>query len=142
MAVKPAPRIDATNAPFWRACNDERVLLQRCTNPVCARFVYYPRVCCPHCRSGALEWTEIAGHGRIVTYTVVHRVHHEGFANEAPYLFAAVELDEGPLIYARLDAAEPAGASLIGRRVEPIFLRHSPDQKLLGFRLTHGKGAK
>ena len=141
MAAKPVPRINATNAPFWQACNDERVVLQRCANPACSRFVYYPRVCCPHCHGGELEWTEIAGHGRIVTYTVVHRVHHEGFADEAPYIFAAVELDEGPLVYARLDAADAPGEALIGRRVEPIFLRHTPDQKLLGFRPTRSPDA-
>lgn len=132
---KPVPRVDATNAPFWQACNEERVLIQRCTDPGCRRFVYYPRVCCPYCHGGELEWAEVSGRGRVVGATLVNRAHHEGFSSEVPYLFAAIELDEGPIVYGRLEAAS-AHEAQTGRSVEPVFIQHTPEQKLLAFRVA------
>jgi uncharacterized protein len=136
MIRKPVPRIDAINAPFWNACNEDRVLIQRCTAPDCRKFVYYPRVCCPHCHKGDLEWTEVSGQGRIATYTIIHRPHHDGFLDEVPYVFAAVTLDEGPIIYGRVVGEVAGNEPLIGQSVEPVFVQHTPDQKLLSFRLS------
>jgi uncharacterized OB-fold protein len=130
MAAKPLPRIDAVNAPFFDGCNKEKVMVQRCAAPECRRYVYYPRVCCPVCHGGELDWVEVSGRGRIMTFTVVHRPHHDGFLGETPYVFAAVEIDEGPLIYGRIEG----GAPRIGDAVEPVFIQHTPEQKLLAFR--------
>lgn len=135
MATKPVPRIDGTNAPFFAACNEEKVLIQRCRASNCRSYVYYPRVCCPVCRRGELEWTQVSGRGRLSTFTIVHRPHHPGFAAEAPYFFAAIELDEGPLLYGRLDHARDDPPA-IGAAVEPVFMAHAPGQKLLGFRIA------
>jgi uncharacterized OB-fold protein len=132
---KPTPRIDETSRPFWEACNAERVLIQRCANPECRRFNYYPRVCCPVCHSGALEWAEASGEAEIVTHTTIHRTHHDSFNSEAPFVFAAVRLLEGPVVYARIKNAPSDGASLLGRRVKAVFEQLSAQQKLLAFRL-------
>lgn len=133
MATKPLPRIDAVNALFFAACNEEKILIQRCAAPSCRRHVYYPRVCCPVCRSGELDWVEVSGRGRIRTFTIVHRPHHDGFMAETPYVFAAVEIEEGPLIYGRIEG-DPARPPTIGDAVEPVFVQHTAEQKLLAFR--------
>lgn len=135
MPTKPVPRIDGVNAPFFAACNDEKVLIQRCMAPDCRSHVYYPRVCCPVCRHGELEWTEVSGRGRLVTFTTVHRPHHEGFSPETPYVFVAVEIDEGPLVYGRFET-DRSRLPRIGEAVEPVFVQHTPEQKLLAFRPT------
>jgi uncharacterized protein len=137
---KPVPRIDAVDAPFWKACNEQRVLIQRCTASSCRKFVYYPRVCCPHCQCGELEWTEVSGRGRIATYTIIHRPHHDGFQAEVPYVFAAVALDEGPIVYGQLAHESIDETGLLGRAVGPVFVEHTEDQKLLAFRLAPGTG--
>ena len=133
MATKPLPRIDGVNAPFFAACNEERVLMQRCMAPDCRRHVYYPRVCCPFCRGSDLEWVQVSGRGRIKTWTVIRRPHHDGFLAETPYVFAAVEIDEGPLVYGRIEG-DASWPPRIGDAVEPVFVQHTPDQKLLAFR--------
>jgi uncharacterized OB-fold protein len=133
---KPLPRIDPVSRPFWEACNAGRLVIQRCQNPACSRFVYYPRVCCPHCQTRDLEWTEVAGSGEVVTHTTIHRPHHAGFYGEAPFVFAAVRLREGPIVYARLEGAPVDGRSLIGRQVSAVFTAHSATQKLLAFTLA------
>jgi uncharacterized protein len=129
------PRIDSVNRPFWEGCNAERVVIQRCRGAECGKFIYYPRVCCPHCRSAALEWVEVTGDGEVVSHTTIHRPHHDSFYPETPYVFAAVRLREGPIVYARLDDAPVDGRSLLGSPARAVFHQHSPTQKLLAFAL-------
>ncbi len=90
---KPQPRINNINRPFWEACNEERLLLQQCQSTACGRWIYFPRVCCPHCGGGDLSWKEASGKGRIETFTVVRRPQHPSFFAEAPYYVIAVRLD-------------------------------------------------
>ena len=136
MSDKPNPRVNAINRPFWEACNRDEFLLQRCKVPECGRFVYFPRVCCPYCGGGELEWARPSGLGRIVSFTRIHRPQHPSFFDEAPYYFIAVELDEGPLIYSRLDRDPESEDGLIGRAVGVVFADHTPEQRLPFFRLV------
>jgi uncharacterized OB-fold protein len=136
LAAKPNPRIDATSRPFWEACNSSRLLIQQCTSPQCKRFIYYPRVCCPHCQEGDLKWIEASGAGEVATHTTIHRTHHDGFNDDVPFIFAAIRLAEGPIIYGRLGNAPTDGSSLVGRSVRAIFEQHAPEQKLVAFQLT------
>ena len=69
-----------------------------------------------------------SGRGRVVSWTMVHRPHHAGFGPEAPYVFLAVELAEGPLMYSRLAGTVPE--DLIGRSVRAVFVAHGPEQKV------------
>lgn len=136
MIDKPLPRITAVNRPFWDACNEGRLVLQRCAAPGCQKAVYYPRVCCPYCGGGELRWTEASGKGCVTTFTVVHRPHHESFYDEAPFVFAAVTLDEGALIYTRIECDPYQVDGLLGRRVEVIFRDLGPSQKAPYFKPT------
>ena len=133
---KPNPRKTSINAPFWEGCNDGRLMLQRCAGADCERHVYYPRACCPYCGGGDLDWVEASGQGRVVSWTMVHRPHHAGFGPEAPYVFVAVALAEGPLMYSRL-AGMPAG-DLLGRSVRAVFVEHGPGRKVPFFEIENG----
>nr|WP_249204996.1 OB-fold domain-containing protein [Achromobacter sp. Marseille-Q0513] len=130
---KPQPRVDALNRPFWDGCNQGRLLIQHCG--ACDRHVFYPRVCCPYCRADGLEWVQASGQGRVISHTTVRRTHHDGFNADAPYVFAAIELDEGPCLYGQLPGAPLDGESLAGRRVSAVFLEHGPGRKIAAFRL-------
>lgn len=132
--LKPQPRINALNQPFWAGCNEGRLVIQHCG--ACGRHVFYPRVCCPFCHEDRLAWTEASGRGSVISHTTVHRTHHDGFNQEAPYVFAAIALDEGPCMYAQLPGAPVAGTSLIGKQVRALFVPHGPGQKILAFRLV------
>lgn len=138
--LKPQPRVSNLNRPFWEGCNSGRLVVQRCRNEACGRKVFYPRVCCPYCRGGDLDWIACSGRGRIISHTTVHRPHHDGFSAEAPYMFAAVEIEEGPCLYAQVPDAPIDGSSLIGRSVIADFVPHGPDLQIVVFRLDHSKG--
>jgi uncharacterized OB-fold protein len=111
-------------------------MIQRCTAPSCGRFVFYPRVCCPHCQRSDLEWAEASGRGRIVSHTLVHRPQHEYFYPEAPIRFVAVELKEGPILYGHLLDGPEDGANLTGRAVTVVMVKASPDRSLPSFTLA------
>lgn len=121
MSDRPMPRITSVNRPFWEACDAGRLSMQKCENAACGRLVFYPRVCCPHCGGGALKWVDVSGRGRIETYTKVHRPQHESFQPEVPIYFIAVRLDEGPLMYSRLEPRPESDEGLVGARVHVTF---------------------
>ncbi len=120
LPAPPSPRINALNRPFWEGCRLGEIRLQRCMNEACARAIHYPRVCCPYCQGRKLEWFAASGTGRVISHTTIHRTHHDGFNYLVAYVFAAIELDEGPCLYGRLVSA-PTAARLIGQRVRARF---------------------
>lgn len=136
MSQKPSPKVTAVSRPFWEACNRDQLLLQRCQAAECRRYVFYPRVCCPFCARSALTWEVASGRGRIVTFTAVHRPHHEGFYAEAPYYYIAVQLEEGPIIYSRLHGSDPGEIDLMGHEVQVAFHDHVPGQRIAFFELS------
>jgi len=133
--IKPGPRVNKINQPFWDACNRGEMRLQQCDASGCGKWTYFPRISCPYCGGGALSWKTASGLGTIVTYTRIHRPHHKAFLSEAPYYFIAVQLDEGPLMYSRLEHAGTA-TELAGERVKAFFVEQSPGQKLPFFRVA------
>lgn len=132
--LKPQPRVNEVTRPFWDGANAGRLMIQRCLAPGCGKAVFYPRVCCPHCHGGQLAWVQATGSGVVVSHTTVRRTHHDGFNAEAPYVFAAVRLEEGPIIYAQLPGA-PLEESLTGRPVQVEFAEHGPGRRMPVFRL-------
>jgi hypothetical protein len=93
---KPLPEPSAISAPFWEGLSEGELRLQRCQQ--CERYVFYPRSVCPYCLSDRLGWTRASGRGRIYSYTIVRRAMNPAFAEDVPYVFALVELDEGPRV--------------------------------------------
>ena len=91
---KPLPVLDDLNRPYWEAAREGRLLLQHCTN--CGLFQFFPRPYCLRCSSGDLAWKGASGNGRLHTFSVVQRTADAAFADDVPYVFAVVELEEGP----------------------------------------------
>lgn len=133
---KPQPRITEASKRYWEGIDAGRIFLQHCLHPACRHAIFYPRVCCPYCQYAALEWKEAAGIGRVISHSTIYRPHHDGFNDEAPYVFAAVELTEGVLIYAQIPGA-PIDSALIGRAVTADFMPHGPNRRMLVFRLDN-----
>jgi uncharacterized OB-fold protein len=136
LSSRPLPRITAISRPFWEGCNNGRLVIQRCRSESCGRWIFYPRVACPHCAGGDLEWRETSGKGTIASYTKVHRPQHDSFRAEVPIWFVAVRLQEGPILYSRLEQAPTSESGLIGRPVEAVFSSIFDGQRLPYMRLA------
>lgn len=81
---------------------------QQCID--CSAAVFYPRVLCPVCGSGALEWRESAGRGTIYATTAVYS------RDRDPRNVVLVDLDEGFRMMSRVEGV-PAEEVEVGTRV-------------------------
>jgi len=87
----PLPRPTALSQPYWDACREGRLVVQRCAD--CATCVFIPQVRCTACQSDRLQWSECSGRGTVYSYTVVHRAPRPQFTT--PLTVAIIELEEG-----------------------------------------------
>jgi uncharacterized OB-fold protein len=133
---KPQLRVTEATRPFWEGANAGELVIQRCADPACAKAVFYPRVCCPYCKGPRLNWFRALGTGRITSHTSIFRTHHDSFNSEVPYVFAAVELTEGPCMYAQIPGAPTDGRSLTNQAVTVDFVEHGAGHKMPVFRLA------
>jgi uncharacterized OB-fold protein len=87
------PSTTKVEAPFWNEAKKNNLVLQKCVD--CNKFIFYPRLYCPHCLSPALTWEKASGKGKVYTYTVVVSNCHSSFISNLPFVIAIIELDEG-----------------------------------------------
>jgi hypothetical protein len=93
--ANPFESIVGRAADDWFAATARGCLLvQRCS--LCETAQFYPRRHCAHCGAPGIEWVTAAGTGRLHTFSIVHRTPNAEFAALTPYVFAIVELTEGP----------------------------------------------
>jgi uncharacterized OB-fold protein len=64
---------------------------------------------------------ELSGRGQVYSCTVVRQPAHRAFAEEVPYVFAVVELDEGIRMPTNIVGCEPESVAP-GDRVEVEYL--------------------
>jgi len=79
-------------APYWAAATAGRLSIQRCL--ACGRHYFYPRSFCPRCQSADVEWTDVSGRGRLISYIINYRP-FPCTHGAAPQVIALVELEEG-----------------------------------------------
>lgn len=103
----PAPRANATSAFHFEAAKDGRLMLPYCT--ACARYHWPLRAACPHCSAdlvGGTEWRQAKGSGAIASYSIVVRAVNPELKDDAPYIIAFVELDEGVRLFTNIVEAD------------------------------------
>ncbi len=93
---KPLPRpIDPEfTKPFWDAAKRHELVIPRCKR--CDHFFFYPRSECLRCFSTDIEWAKVSGQGRLHSFTVVRQPADPSFMADVPYVYALVQLNEGP----------------------------------------------
>jgi len=90
---------EAKVADFMTHLEAGKVMATRCRK--CGGSYFPPKVDCPKCLSSDVEWFEVKSQGKLTSYTVVN-YGPSGFENDAPYILALAEFDEGMQILARL----------------------------------------
>lgn len=65
-----------------------RLMGTKC-NP-CGLYFFPPRAHCCQCLSGSLEWFEVTGRGRLVTYSTLHYA-PAGFQADLPYAIGLLD---------------------------------------------------
>lgn len=90
---KPIPAVTPWGMPFWEGTRQGKLMIQKCTD--CNKYVFYPRLVCPHCFSDNLGWVQASGRGTVYSYTVVQSNAPSPFLADIPYVVAVIRLEEG-----------------------------------------------
>ncbi|MFF7154735.1 OB-fold domain-containing protein [Streptomyces sp. NPDC008139] len=117
--AKPLPELDPVSTTYFRAAQEGTLLIQRC--PSCHATQHYPRLICRVC-AATPEWEAASGRGTVYTYTVVRQAGMPGFDEDAPYVIALVDLDEGPRMMGNITGC-PVDEVRVGQRVQAYQLR-------------------
>ncbi len=104
----------------------------KCTK--CEAVIAPPSGSCYNCGNSIMEWTDVSGKGKLVSFTVIH-ISPDEFTEEAPYYVAIVELVEGTRVSARLlgfDPLKPEGVKL-GINLKMTYEEGKTGKKYLAF---------
>jgi uncharacterized OB-fold protein len=112
--MRPLPRTDGPDAPFWQALRRREVQVQRCDG--CGTHRFPAARYCAQCRSDASAWVAVAPRGTLETWCVFHRPYFEDLP--VPYTVIQVRLDCGVRLFS--NPAGP-GALRIGMPLEAVF---------------------
>jgi len=116
--TRPLPRATAETKPFWDGCANGVVRYQSCAR--CGTVQLIPRALCAACQSRELVWRDSAGYGHVLSYTTVHRAPTPAFREEAPYVVALIDMEEGFRLMTNV-AGSVAAPMVIGARVRIGF---------------------
>lgn len=131
----PQPQEDGDNRPLIEGWRQGRLMLQHCAD--CGRRFFYPRPLCPHCWSERLDWGAAAGHGEVVSFSLIHRPNDAAFFAEAPIVLAEIMLAEGVVLLARIVDTAPEAVAM-GMGVELVPLPEAARYPLPTFRRSAG----
>jgi hypothetical protein len=119
----PRPGTYMDTAPFWRAANDGKLLIQVCTET--GRPQFFPRPVSLATGRKTVAWREASGRGTVYSFTVTRNA-WPGHEDRAPYVCALIDLEEGVRMLANLVNADIAGLR-IGMPVRLTWERLSDD---------------
>lgn len=91
--AKPLPQADEESREFYEGARRHELMLMRCRSCRAWRLPSRPR--CPDCWSTETEWSRASGRGTLYSFGIMHQK-FPGFAEDVPYNYAVVELEEGP----------------------------------------------
>ncbi len=111
-------------APYWQAAAQHRLALPYCE--ACDRWQWPLRAACLHCGQAAV-WRTASGAGRLSSWSVVHRAPRPDLQQDAPYVVAFADMDEGVRLFARL-VDTPADQLRAGLRLRCRFEPSSDPQ--------------
>ncbi|HXH21624.1 MAG TPA: Zn-ribbon domain-containing OB-fold protein [Dehalococcoidia bacterium] len=127
----PNPAHWPASKPFWEAAKRHELVMPRCRR--CDKLFFYPREVCPYCLQSDIDWQQVSGRGRLYSFTVIHQPANAAFLDDVPYIYAMVQLDEGPRMISNLVDIAPAEAK-VDMPVVAVFDDVTPEWTLVKFR--------
>ncbi|MBI4334401.1 MAG: Zn-ribbon domain-containing OB-fold protein [Chloroflexi bacterium] len=118
---KPMPSPDDDIAPMYEGLKKHEFRLCHCKK--CGAWYWPATDCMKHDSEpylGNMEWAKASGKGKVFTFNVHYRAFHPGFVDELPYVYAMIELDEGPMITSNIIGCDPKEVK-VGMPVEVVF---------------------
>jgi len=89
---------------FFEALKEGKLLATKCRR--CGARCFPPQADCPDCGSSDVEWFEVNGAGRLLTYTVIN-VKPESYSDYPDYVVGVARLAEGFNVLAWVECDDP-----------------------------------
>ena len=99
---------------------------------MCDYVFFYPRSECPRCLSTNLEWVKVSGRARLHSFTVVQQPANAAFRDDVPYVYAVVQLDEGPRLVSNIVQCD-IDTLRVDMPLEAVFDDVTPEWTLVKF---------
>ena len=106
---------------FVKYLEQGKIMTTKCIS--CGTLLFPPKFYCAHCGGEKMEWIELKGTGRVVTFTTVY-YGPAGFENETPYTIAIAEFPDGIQMLGHMDKGIDAGSIKIGIKVKAVPVKH------------------
>jgi hypothetical protein len=80
-----------------------------------------------------MEWVPVSGRGRLHSFTIVYQPANAAFRDDVPYVYAVVQLDEGPRLVSNVVQCDPE-ALQVDMPLVAVFDDVTPEWTLVKFR--------
>lgn len=132
--LKPLPKIDPSNEPFWNGLRTHKFLVPRCDD--CGDFNWVPYPACRSCLSEHQTWTEVSGRAVIYSYSIAYGG-AGAWSAEVPYGIILGKLEERPrsLLVLASSVGIPLNSLRIGMPIKIAF-EDIPSEGLTLYRWT------
>ena len=125
-----APEADDDSREFFEGARRHELMLMRCLNCSAWRLPSRPR--CPDCWSTDTKWERASGRATLYSFAIMHQKLHPWFADQTPYQFAIVELEEGPRIVSDV-VGVPVEELRVDMPLNAVFDESSDDVTIVRF---------
>ena len=122
---------------FHQFLNEEKLMGTRCKK--CGTLFSPPRPICIKCYSNDMEWVELKGKGKLVTFTSIYVgppwMVAQGYDRQHPYCSGVVELEEGTKIDARIEGVDASKPETIkfGMPLTVAYLHQGEGEEMTTF---------
>lgn len=125
--------VETKAADFVTYLEQGKLMSTRCKK--CNKLYFPPRMDCSRCYSSEMEWLEILGPGRLITFTTVV-IPPTGFEDYAPYNVAVVQFADGVKVFGWLTKDIPSEHIKVGMELKATPARLPNDRILYLFEKT------
>ena len=109
---------------FYMFLTEERLMASKCNE--CGTILLPPKPMCTSCLSNNMNWTELEGSGKILSYTVIH-IAPEQFQSIAPYSVGIIEFKNGLRLPGMIRDEAPKKLK-VGMQLKICFDKKTSDQ--------------
>lgn len=122
--IKMAEECQFTISSFYKFIDENKLMGAKCGD--CGAVILPPKPMCTNCLSANLDWIEIEGSAKLVSYTTIY-VAPEQFQSMVPYSVGIVEFSNGARLPGMVSQVKPEELK-VGMDLKLCFNTSTSDQ--------------